>query len=93
MAKNHKIPRPKLATWLFERGLTPKTPIVGERLGVSYESVRRYCLPFDAPGRVVPPRDVLERIVAWTEGEVTVEDFYEPQLLKPGRISAAEVQP
>lgn len=68
------VPRPRLALWMYVRGLRPKDG--AEPLGVKGEQVRRYCLPFSDPMRVVPPPKVMPRIVAWTDGEVTANDFH-----------------
>jgi len=68
------VPRPKLAVWMYVRGLKPKDGAAP--LGVKGEQVRRYCLPFDDPMRVVPPPKVMPRIVAWTAGEITANDFH-----------------
>lgn len=78
------IPRPKLALWMFLRGL--KLRDATQPLGVQAEQVRRYCLPFGDPLRVVPPAAVMTKIVQWTAGEVGPADFYES-------VGAAEVQP
>lgn len=75
------VERPALALWLFQRGLKHKD--AAEPLGVGVEQVRRYCLPFDEPMRVVPPMPVMRRIVAWTKGEIGPGDFY-PQQLRGG---------
>lgn len=70
--------RPKLAQFLFERDLS--FAAAGEQLGRTREWVRLICLPFDDPRRRVPDLDDMERIVAWTGGEVTPADFYPPEL-------------
>ena len=72
------ITRPKLALWMFQRGLLPKH--AAPELGVGREQVRRYCLPFGDPLRAIPTEGVMERIVAWTRGEITPADFYPPKL-------------
>lgn len=68
---------PKLATWLFVRGIKLKQ--AGLLLACSPEAVRRYTLPFDDPARRTPPAAVLERIAGLTGGEITAEDFNPPQ--------------
>lgn len=68
--------RPKLATWLFERGIKPA--VAARTLGVGREQARRYCLPFGDPLRAIPRQDVIQRVVDWTRGEVTPADFYAP---------------
>lgn len=76
--------RPKLARWMFERDLRLKDAV--GPLGVGMEQVRRYCLPFGDPLRAVPSPKAMQRIIAWTAGEVTADDFFEPV------IKAAERQ-
>lgn len=41
-------------------------------LGVPYEYVRRY-----ANERTIPNKENMQKIVAYTNGEVTANDFYE----------------
>lgn len=80
--------KPKLAQWLFDRDVKP--PAAAVKLGVSPTQVRRYLLPFGDPRRQVPGEDVLKKIVEWTAGEVTVADFYPPELSgRPGDAGAA----
>lgn len=71
-------PRPKLAWFIFERGLELK--VVASALGCSYEQVRLICLPFSDDRRRVPGAGLMERIVAWTDGVVQPIDFYPPHL-------------
>jgi hypothetical protein len=83
-------PKPKLAQWLFDRDVKP--PAAAAKLGVSPMQVRRYLLPFHDPRRQIPGEEVLRAIVEWTAGEVTVADFYPPDLSgRPGdrRVLAA----
>lgn len=70
-----RIPRPKLAQWMFERDLKLKD--AQGPLGVKLEQVRRYCLPFTDPMRAVPSPKVMARIIAWTGGEVRPDDFFQ----------------
>jgi hypothetical protein len=78
MAKIEKLERPLLALWMWERGLKPKD---GEApLRKSYETIRRYCLPYTDPNRQVPDPETMELIVRWTGGEVTPPTFYPPEL-------------
>jgi hypothetical protein len=72
------VERPKLAAWMFDRNL--KARHAAPTLGCGAEQVRRYCLPFGDPKRVIPPAPVMERIVDWTRGEVTAPDFYPAKL-------------
>lgn len=69
-------PRPKLALWMFERDL--KLQDAEAALGVSAETVRRYCLPFGNPARRVPRPSVIDRIILWTSGAIGPADFYAP---------------
>ena len=70
--------RPRLALFLFERDLTYRD--AAEPLQTTHETLRRICLPFSDPGRRVPQRALMGRIVAWTGGEVVPNDFYAPVL-------------
>lgn len=80
-------PRPKLAQWMFERGLKPAD--AEREIGVGRERLRRMCLPFGDPNRIKHVKeDVLTRIIEWTRGEVTAVDFIAPEL-RP----AAQQQP
>lgn len=81
------IARPKLAAWLFERGIT--TAAAAEALGCSEQTVLNMCKPFGEAGRTVPREALLEKIVAWTEGAVTAVDFYPPHLRGPQRYEPA----
>lgn len=72
------IPAPKLDSWLSARRISNSQ--AAEKLGVSRETMRLYRLPFGDPRRMKPGEDVMERIVAWTGGEVTAADFYPPHL-------------
>ena len=42
-----------------------------EELGFTYEDVRRYC-----KGIVIPRPDKMKKIIEWSNGEVTANDFY-----------------
>lgn len=79
------VERPKLARWMWDRKL--KAPDAAAPLGVSSEQVRKYCLEFGHVDRAVPGPQVLEKIFAWTRGEVTERDFYPPHI----RGEAAQV--
>ena len=72
------IDRPALARFIWERMLSLAD--AGDELGSSYEQVRRICLPFGHEDRRVPNADLMERIVAWTGGEVRPRDFYPAHL-------------
>lgn len=72
------VERPKLARWMWERKL--KARHAEQHLGVSAEQVRRYCLEFGHDDRAVPGKDVLARILTWTDGAVTERDFYPPHI-------------
>ena len=73
------VARPTLARWIWERGLELRQVAAG--LGCSYEQVRLICLPFGDPKRRVPTTELIERIVAYTAGEITAADFYPPHLV------------
>lgn len=72
------ISRPKLALWLWLRGLTNAD--AAAVAGVGREQVRRYCLAFSDPMRVVPPTDVIAAFYEWTGGDVTAADYYPAEL-------------
>ncbi len=72
------VSRPKLAHFIWERGLDFRA--AGKLIGLSYEAIRSYCLPWSSADRHVPNRSSLAKIVAWTEGAVTAADFYPPAL-------------
>lgn len=76
--KHQPVERPKLARWMWDRKL--KSRDAAPHLGVSAEQVRRYCLEFGHEDRAIPGPDVLQRILAWTGGEVTERDFYPPHI-------------
>jgi hypothetical protein len=80
------VERPKLAFWMWRRKLRP--PQAAKALGVTPEQVRKYCLEFGHPDRALPGREVLERIEAWTSGEVTERDFYPPHIRGEAASSA-----
>lgn len=73
--------RPTLARYLWDRELSFRA--AGEALGRSSEWVRLVCLPFDDPRRRIPDQADMERIHAWTRGEVTPSDFYPAALNGP----------
>lgn len=70
--------KPKLAGWMFARSLT--VAAASAALGCSRQTIRNITRPFGDPSRTVPHEALLERIVAWTGGEVTAADFYPPHL-------------
>jgi hypothetical protein len=70
--------KPKLAGWMFDRNITV-TSAAGE-LKCSKQTISNITQPFASASRTVPHQDLLERIVAWTGGEVTAGDFYPPHL-------------
>ena len=72
-------PRPKLAQYLFDRGMTYREASVP--LETTHETVRRMCLPFSDPQRRVPRPPLMTRIQAWTQGEISPADFYQPMSL------------
>jgi transcriptional regulator with XRE-family HTH domain len=81
--------RPALRAFRKRRRLTRAE--VAEAIGVSAVQVGRYELPFSDPSRQVPRVEVLEKIIAFTEGAVGPLDFYPPHLREP-RSSDAVAQ-
>lgn len=82
------ILKPKLASWMFARSIT--VAAAATALDCSRQTVRNITRPFGDPGRTVPHDALLERIVAWTAGEVTAADFYPPHL---NRLMPHEARP
>lgn len=76
------VERPKLAHWLWVRGLKPAH--IAAHLQVTPEAVRKYCLEFGHPARAMPGREVLARISELTKGEVAERDFYPPHIRGEG---------
>jgi len=72
------ILKPKLATWMFARSIS--NAAAARALGCSRQTILNITQPFVSEARTVPREDLLERIVAWTSGEVTAADFYPPHL-------------
>lgn len=70
--------RPDLARFIAERDLT--FVAVGAVIGVGPQQVRHYCRRWDDPKRQIPRQDVLERIVAWSQGLLVAGGFYPPHL-------------
>jgi hypothetical protein len=54
-------------------------------LSITYNSLRRYCLPFENAQHQTPRSAVVARIVAYTNGRVTAEDFFPPHLTRAGQ--------
>lgn len=82
--------RPRLAKFLWERDISFRE--AGKALDRTGEWVRLICLPFDDPRRRIPDLQDMERIFAWTGGEVTAGDFY-PASLRGGENAAGRVTP
>jgi hypothetical protein len=59
----------KLADFLSERSIS--VPEFGRRIGLSAESVRRYC-----DGHRIPKRSVMSKIFEETGGAVAANDFF-----------------
>lgn len=80
--------RPRLASWIAagESNFTR----FGREIGKSGEAVRLYCLPFGDPKRCVPGDETLRRIKACTAGEIGVEDFYPPDVLRAPAAKPAD---
>lgn len=58
-----------LNEWIDENGKTMKE--VAKDLFFDYENIRRYCA-----GEVIPRPDRMQKIVEYTAGAVTPNDFY-----------------
>ncbi len=78
MAEIPRVLRPRLAGWIFDRAITRRAAAAA--LECSYDSLRRYCLPFGDPERRIPDEQTIARIVAWTEGDLSAADFYPAHL-------------
>lgn len=84
-------PRPAFARWLFDRDLDYAA--AGEELGVTAETVRRWCMRFDDSRRTVPGRAIIEKIERWTTGLVTAADFYPARSMgEPGSVEPVEAR-
>lgn len=70
--------RPELDGWLRARRVP--TEQAAAAFGISAVQLGRYCLPFSSERRQVPRQGALERIIAFTGGEITAEHFYPPHL-------------
>lgn len=70
--------RPPFAEFIARRDVSYVA--VGAVIGVGPQQVRHYCRRWDDAKRQIPRQDVLERIVAWTQGEIGAESFYPPRL-------------
>lgn len=82
--------KPKLATWMFERNMSAAA--TSRALKCSKQTVLNITQPFGSPTRTVPHLDLLERIVAWTNGDVTAADFYPPHLNGKGATDTNAVR-
>lgn len=69
---------PGLAAWLARKNMLPGE--FAARIGTTREAVRKYCLPFGTRGRQVPGLEIMERIVAATDGDLGPADFYPAHL-------------
>lgn len=73
---------PKLHLWMLAKGLNNRAG--GELFGVSHETVRLWRLPFADPKRQKPGSDELVgRVMAKTDGQITAGDWYPPRLRAP----------
>ena len=66
-------PRPRFATYLFDRGLGPRD--VAKMLNCSHEHVRRICLPYDDPAWRAPSGRLKQKIEAWSQGAFKITDW------------------
>lgn len=84
-----EVGRNKFDEWCWRRGLELKP--LAEALGCSIETVRKIRLPFSDAGRRVPRQQLVERIVAYTNGEIVAADFYPAHLIRsPSEVEAVE---
>lgn len=60
----------RLSDWMKAHDYSPT--LFAARIGVTYETVRRYC-----NGDRIPRSAPMQKIVALTKGRVTAKDFYE----------------
>ena len=67
-------PRPKMAMWLWERGLSAAD--LGRQTNSTRQSASNWLRPFDDPRRVVPSEEVIGICVVLTSGAVTAGDWY-----------------
>ena len=72
------VTRPTFEHWLRDRKMN--YVLAARALMCSRETLRRYCLPFDAPQRRFPNKGLLARIVTFTDGQITGHDFLPPAL-------------
>ncbi len=70
------VDRPKLYGFIMARNLQWRD--CEAPLGRSHEYIRRVCLPFADPKRIVPPAPFRKRAQDWTAGEITPPDFDPP---------------
>ena len=82
--------RPKLDRWLRDRGLSASA--LAQRWSLTPQGAARYLLPFSDPRRIIPSEERIADALAWTDGEVTVADWYAPELSRPsvGEAAASE---
>ena len=82
------ISRPRLAAFLALRGIELRQ--AGQAIGCSGEKVRLMCLPFGHPRRQAPGPKLIDRIVEWTAGEITLADFDPPiENVRPAEFAEA----
>jgi hypothetical protein len=65
---------PKFASWCFQRRL--KLREIAAAIDCSAEHARCIQLEFGNPKRRTPDEALMNRIVAWTQGEIQPGDFY-----------------
>lgn len=65
----------RLSDWMEKHDYSPS--LFAARIGVTYESVRRYCT-----GERIPRSAPMQKIVALTKGKVTARDFHEQAVEK-----------
>lgn len=69
------VARPALAQWIWDRDLDWRD--AAALFGLSHETLRRYCRPFDDPRRVVPDHETRVHIAEVTGWAVLPPSFDE----------------
>lgn len=96
-ARDPVAARPLFDRWLFENRISNRA--AARALGLSHETVRLYCLPFDG-ARSKPSDATRAKIEAWTAGGVpgwTFDDtpearaaFFTPPIIAPASPAAGQ---
>lgn len=87
-----EIERNRFDEWCWRRGIDLRQ--AAEALDCSIEQVRLIRMPFSDDRRRVPAKSLMERIVAYTEGAISVADFYPEHFSNPtGVANDADARP